>query len=164
VRTGAAVGAGFRVLGEGDLDADKPAHIIGLTYARPEPEKEGNATEAAKIPRVHKKAPDDAGALRCQRSISTSTWREQRGSIPNSPAVVQLPLPYIGVFAEFERGIVRATVIHLGPRMRSVMKFPGKSGPRSVAPRSLKKDPTRTWPTSLGPMPNLTSNLQKVLV
>ena len=66
MRTGAAVGAGFRVLGEGDLDADKPAHIIGLTYARPEPEKEGKATEAAKIPRVHKKAPDDAGALRCQ--------------------------------------------------------------------------------------------------
>jgi hypothetical protein len=36
VRTGAAVGAGFRVLGEGDLDADKRAHIIGLTYARHE--------------------------------------------------------------------------------------------------------------------------------
>jgi hypothetical protein len=103
VRTGAAVGAGFRVLGEGDLDADKRAHVIGLTYARPEPEPRKATRQAATKLRVHKRAPDDAGALRCQRSISTSTWREQRGSIPKSPAVVQLPLPYIGVFAGIRR-------------------------------------------------------------
>jgi hypothetical protein len=34
VRTGAAVGTGLSVLGEDDLDANKRAHIVGLTYAR----------------------------------------------------------------------------------------------------------------------------------
>ena len=34
MQTGAAVGAGFGVLGEDGLDADKRAHV-GLTRARP---------------------------------------------------------------------------------------------------------------------------------
>lgn len=81
MRTGAAVGAGFSVLGEGGLDADMRAHV-GLTRARPAPRK-ATRQKQRQTPRVQKNRMMPGFELpEFENLISTSTWRERYGSIP----------------------------------------------------------------------------------